>query len=105
MPSKSKQKGDKEERDVVNLHREERIEARRTLTSGARSDGEHTYDVDIYDKGVDWPPLVGECKIRARGFKQIYDWLGGNDFLTIRADRKPRLYVVTEETWLRLLKR
>ena len=33
----------------------------------------------------------GEIKRRARGFKTIYDWLASNDFLAMRADRKPWL--------------
>ena len=36
----------------------------------------------------------GEIKRRARGFKTIYDWLAGNDFLAVRADRKKWLVVM-----------
>lgn len=102
MSSKSKRKGDNEERAIINLHREKGYHCERTLQAGARSDGSETYDIDLYlDK--DAAPIIGECKIRARGFKQIYDWLGQNDFLTIRQDRGERLYVLPERFWLELL--
>lgn len=103
MPSKSKSKGDREERDVVNIHRELGLTVMRTLEAGARSDGSDTWDIDLYWRGKENTPLIGECKLRAKGFKQIYEWLGENDFLTIRSDRNERLYVVPESLWLNLM--
>jgi hypothetical protein len=103
MASKSKRKGDTEERSIINLHREWGFECKRTLEAGARSDGSDTYDIDLHSRGVDEAPMIGECKLRASGFKQIYKWLGDNDFLTIRADRQERLYVVPERIWKELL--
>ena len=47
-------------------------------------------DVIVKGKG-DW---VLEIKCRATGFKQIYDWLGDNDALVIKADNKPELVVL-----------
>lgn len=49
--------------------------------------------------------LAGEVKVRAKGFKQLYDWLddGRKDFLMVRADRKPWLMVVPMDTVERLL--
>src|SRR5262249_3086348 len=38
--------------------------------------------------------LRGECKVRATGFGQIYDFLSDCDLLFIRADRKPALVVL-----------
>lgn len=35
-----------------------------------------------------------EIKCRASGFKQIYDWLGDNDGLVIKADNKRELVVL-----------
>ena len=103
MASKSKIKGSVEERAVVNLHRELGFKCERTLEGGARSDGSDTYDIDLYVRGSDEAAILGECKLRATGFKQIYSWLGNNDFLTIRADRKERLYVVPERIWKELI--
>lgn len=101
--SKTHRKGGDEERSIVNLHREYGFVTERTLKSGARSDGSKTYDLDLFARGKEAPPLIGECKIRASGFKQIYDWLDDNDFLTIRVDRGERLYVVPERIWFELI--
>ena len=104
MPGKApRDKGNAEERAIVNLHRELKFPAERTLERGSRSDGSKTWDVDLYINGKDGFPIIGECKIRAKGFKNIYNWLGENDFLTIRADRKERLYVVPERVWIDLI--
>jgi hypothetical protein len=43
-----------------------------------------------------------ECKVRANGFKSLYEWLGTNWCLTLRADRKERLYVMREADFMRL---
>ena len=102
---KSLRKGANEERDVVNLHRDLGFKCERTLEKGARSDGSATWDVDLYAFGDNSAPIIGECKIRAKGYKTIYDQLGENDFLTIRANQKERLYVLPERMWLEFLGR
>jgi len=102
MPNRSKNKGSKEERCVVNLHKSWGFAAQRTLENGARNSGP-TWDIDLYWKGRDNAPLIGECKVRGSGYKVIYDQLGENDFLTIRADKKQRLYVVPERVWKKLM--
>jgi hypothetical protein len=33
-------------------------------------------------------------KCRGNGFRQLYDWLEGHDFLIVRADRRELLVVV-----------
>jgi hypothetical protein len=35
-----------------------------------------------------------EVKCRGNGFKQIYNWIDGNDLLIIKADHKPELVVL-----------
>lgn len=47
----------------------------------------------------------GEVKRRKGGFKQLYDWLEGRDFLAIRADYKDWLIVVPLAKALELLGR
>lgn len=91
----SRRKGQREEQAVVSLHKREGFEAKRVPLSGA-ADG---FKGDVIVHG-----LTGESKLRAAGFKQIYSWLGDNDFLTLRHDNAERLYVVPESLWLRLLK-
>ena len=98
---KSLRKGQNEERSIVNLLRSHGFECKRTLESGARSDGSVTWDIDL----VLHRNFKGECKVRKNGFKSIYDWMSENDFVTIRADRSERLYVFPEEVVLELLGR
>ena len=77
---RSRRKGYEGEREFVNTYGGERMPL-----SGAQG-GSFTGDV------VGLPYLGrGEIKRRARGFKTIYDWLASNDFLAMRADRKPWL--------------
>lgn len=98
-----KVKGSNEERAVVNLLRACGFKAQRTLESGARSDGTPTYDIDLYARGEDAAPLIGECKVR-QTYGTLYKQLGENDFLTIRMDRKDRLWIFPEKMALELLK-
>ena len=108
--SKSKTKGDREERDVVNTHLRWGFQCERTLESGARSNSPVTWDINLHiDKNTGYlgaperETLKGECKVRANGFKEIYRWIENVDFLTIRADRRERLYVIPERIWKELL--
>jgi hypothetical protein len=44
-------------------------------------------------------PVLGldrrvEVKVRANGFRELYGWLAGNDFLIVRSDRHEPLVVV-----------
>ena len=44
-------------------------------------------------------PLLGrdlkcEAKVRGNGFRKLYDWIEGNDFLIVRSDRKEPLVVI-----------
>lgn len=102
MANKSKNKGDRLEREVVQQFDFRGITARRTLTSGARHTGEHTYDIDAYPYGIDSAALIGECKNTKNGYKTIYDQLSINDFLVIKANNKGRLYVFPEDVAMRL---
>lgn len=97
MANRQKQKGDREERSVVDRLRALGFEAFRTLESGARSDGSDTWDINADDLKV-------ECKMRATGFGLIYRWIAGRDILTLRVNNKSRLWVLTEETFEKILK-
>ena len=57
------------------------------LSGGASIKG----DVVVKDGVDEW---VLEIKCRASGFKQIYEWLGDNDALVIKADNKRELVVL-----------
>ncbi len=78
-----KQKGDRFERAVAQALGGER-------TFWQPEGGELRPDVTVPALGR------GECKIRggANGFKQLYGWLEGRDFVAVRADRMPALIVL-----------
>ena len=95
MGKASRDKGAREERAVVTYWKAQGVDACRVPLSGA---------TDFAKGDVMLHGLQGECKVRADGFKTLYGWLGDNDFLTVRADRQERLYVVTEETMVRFFR-
>lgn len=84
----SRDKGSRAERSIVHLAQEHGFGARRVPLSGAS-----------WIKGdIEWPFLGVdrklEVKCRAKGFKQVYDWLGDNYALIVKADRMPPLLVI-----------
>lgn len=96
---RSKDKGRREEQAIVNAWRKRGFACERVPLSGALG-GEHSGDVKLW---TIFGHLIFEAKIRANGFKKIYEWLGDNDALCIRADRNQRLYVMTEDRLAKLL--
>lgn len=99
MPSRSKAKGDRDERGLVAAAQAAGLDARRVPLSGAVA--EFKGDVQIMTNDRVW---LAECKHRANGFRQLYGWLADYiDVLTVRADRQPRLVVMREETFFDLI--
>jgi Holliday junction resolvase len=84
MGKKSRDKGARSERHLVKILQEDGFAAERVPLSGAMG-GRFGADVSIPILGAD---KRGEVKVRANGFKQIYDWLvPGVDFLFHKSDR------------------
>lgn len=102
MSRMQRDKGQRGEREIVNHWKAHGVKAERVPLSGAAG-GEYVGDVDVYWRGPEEAPHVGESKVRADGFKTIYDWLGENDFLCIKRDRSERLYVIPERVLTQLL--
>ena len=94
MAKKSRVKGQRNEQAIVALLREAGIQAERVPLSGAAGG---SFIGDILVDGE-----VFEAKIRQSGFVQIYDWLGDNAGLFIRADRQELLIVVRVSDWIKL---
>lgn len=89
---KSKQKGSRAELDFA-----KRIGGEKVPLSGAAGG---SYTGDVKGLGLTW-----ECKVRKDGFKQLYTWLGDNDALAVKADRKQWLVVVPINRFLEMIKR
>jgi len=86
----SREKGNRGERAVVRFLQARGFAAERVPLSGSAR-GRFGGDVSI--------PLLGadrrvEVKCRGDGFRQLYDWLEGHDFLIVRADRREPLVVI-----------
>ena len=103
MGKKSRDKGNRRERELVKLFQSWGLKAERVPLSGAAK-GSFAGDVDVYRVNAD-APLCGECKAKANGFRQLYTWLehDGADYLALKADRKPWLFVVPEHVMRELL--
>lgn len=93
---KSRNKGYRGEHELVVKLNENLISAKRVpLSGGSWVKG------DIILEGLG----VGEVKLRADGFKEIYKWLANNDFLFIKRDRDQYLVVMPLDDWMEMVKR
>jgi len=97
MAKKSRVKGQRNEQAIVALLREAGIQAERVPLSGAAGG---SFVGDILVDGERF-----EAKIRASGFKQIYEWLGDHVGLFIRGDRRELLIVLRAADWIELRRR
>jgi len=95
MAKKSRDKGLRIEREVVNRHKDIGVVARRVPLSGA-AEG-YPGDVIIADH------FTGEVKARKAGFKSIIDWLGDNDILFLRPDGDTPYVFMPWETYIQLI--
>ncbi len=98
MGKKSRDKGAREERAIVNSWQAAGFAAERVPLSGAAG-GRFSGDISIPLLGSD---VTFEAKLRTDGFKQLYRWIEGNYGLMVRADKKERLVIVKESTFQRL---
>jgi len=100
MPNRSREKGSRFEREIVEIFKEHHLPAWRMPWSGMMAH----YKGDVKVK-VTWEDdaLTGECKVKANGFKFIYDSLGEHDFLAIKADRKEPLIVIRANKYAELI--
>lgn len=97
---RSKQKGDRMEREVVNRFLAAGVSSERVPLSGAAG-GSYTGDLTVVVNNQDW---LGECKARADGFRQQYDWLEGNRLLFLKADRRATLVCMTLEDFITIIR-
>ena len=86
----SRQKGNRTERAIVRLLQDHGFAAERVPLSGAAR-GRFGGDVSVPLLGVD---RRVEVKCRGNGFRKLYAWLDGADFLIVKADRLEALVVL-----------
>lgn len=98
MSSKAKVKGTRIEREIVQRHMSADISAERVPLSGAAG-GSYTGDVVIGNR------YRAEVKARAQGtgFVQLERWLGENDLLFLRRDRKDPMVVMPWSVYIGLM--
>ena len=92
---KHRVKGDRVEREIVELHEDMEVHAERRPLSGASNFRGSSHDLDIYaDDNL--PPMVAEVKARkdGKGFTTIENWIKGYDLLFLKSNRKPPLVVM-----------
>ncbi len=101
MASKSKEKGNRFERDIIKYHRERtKFKAKKVPLSGAAQGFKGDVKIQIGDK-----EYTGECKKRksGEGFKVMEEWLSGNDFLFLGRNNRMPFVAMTWETYEELL--
>jgi Holliday junction resolvase len=87
---RSRAKGARTERSIVNALKASGIAAVRVPLSGAVG-GRFAGDIVLPLMGRD---LCIEVKARADGFRELYSWLHQRDVLIVKADRQEPLVVV-----------
>jgi Holliday junction resolvase len=98
MANRSKEKGSRFERQIVDTAKSFGLDAYRVPLSGSAVGFKDDIEIRLPDRSWNL-----EAKKRANGFKQIYDWLGDADGLVIAADRKQALIVIDLDEFLKLL--
>ena len=99
MPGRSpRQKGNRFEREIVEVLRSAGLDAYRIPLSGAQRGFKGDVVVRLQSR-----ELRLEAKIRKHGFKFIYDSLGDNDCLCVRVDRYDPLVIMPLNTFTEVL--
>jgi Holliday junction resolvase len=89
---RSRNKGVRTERSIVNALQANGIAAVRVPLSGAAAAGDRfTGDIVLPLMGRD---LCVEVKARADGFRELYCWLNQRDVLIVKADRQEPLVIL-----------
>ena len=90
MANRSKQKGDRTEREIVHELRAHGLNAYRIPLSGAAIGFKSDVELRLPDRT--WRI---ESKSRAQGFKRIYQWLLNSDMLVVKSDRHEPVCVLS----------
>lgn len=106
MTHPSKQKGNRAEREIVDLHKEINVPCVRVPLSGAVG-GDFSGDLRIGSGPPGDIRWCAEVKARAngQGFVTLEKWLGKNEMLFLRRDRAKPLVVLPWEIYAKLIQR
>lgn len=98
MPNRSRDKGSRAEREIVELLRSHGLDAYRIPLSGAVSGFKNDIEIRLANQVIKL-----ESKVRAKGFRNIYRWLQDSDGLVIKADREKTLIVLNLDLLAKVL--
>jgi hypothetical protein len=103
--AKHRQKGNRAEREIVDLHKDINVHAERYPLSGSSRFRGSGHDIDLCPVGREAAPLVAEVKARkdGSGFTQLERWLGDFDFLFLRRNNSGPLVVLPWRMWAAIL--
>jgi Holliday junction resolvase len=101
MGKSQRDKGARNEVALVNTFKEAGLSAERVPLSGAAG-GSFAGDIVLHSELSE--DFKFEAKLRADGFKELYKWLGENDGLIVRADRKEALAVIRLTDFITMFK-
>ena len=105
--ARHRRKGNRVERELVQLHKALGVHAERYPLSGANRFRGSGHDLDIYVFGTEEGPLVAEVKSRrsGAGFVTLEKWLGEYDCLFLRRDSAEAMVLLPWRVWAALLAR
>lgn len=89
MPNRSKQKGSRAERGIVDLLRSYGLEAYRVPLSGSAIGYKSDVEIRLSNQR-----FALESKVRSKGFSRIYQWLSNSDLVVVKADRQPPVAII-----------
>jgi Holliday junction resolvase len=102
-----RQKGNRCERELVQLHRDIGVHCKRYPLAGASRFRGSGHDLDVYARGRDEAPLVAEVKARKNGagFTTLERWVGEYDILFLKRNNREPMVVLPWRVWRSLLQR
>jgi Holliday junction resolvase len=104
---RSRDKGNRVEREIVDRHKSLGIHAERYPLSGASRFRGSAHDVDVYPFGRGEAPITCEVKSRKNGagFATLDKWLCDFDALFLRRNNADPLVVLPWRVWSQILDR
>jgi hypothetical protein len=105
--ARHRQKGNRCERELVQLHKDIGVHCERYPLSGASRFRGSGHDLDLYLFGKEQAPAVCEVKSRrnGEGFATLERWLSDYDALFLKRNNREPMVVLPWRVWKSLLQR